>query len=99
MLDNPTIFLGGAGEEAWDIDKGEQGDIKGITEADEARRLDGRVDIERAGQVTRLIGDDPHGAAVEAPKADDDVLGKERLDLQEVLLIEDICDDLLDIVR
>ena len=51
----------------------EQRQVEGVAEGDEARRLVGRVDLDRAGADRGLVGDDADRAAVEAGEADDDL--------------------------
>ena len=74
------------------------GILKAVAEAHEARRLAAGVGIEHAGQHHRLVGDEADGAALDAAEAGDDVLGKVRLDLEEIAFVGDLQDQLLDVV-
>ena len=49
--------------------------------------------------MRRLVGHDPDRPAVDATEPDDDVLGVTRLDLQELVLVEDAGDHLVHVIR
>ena len=98
MLDDPVMLLPDAGEEAGDVDEGQDRNVEGVAEAHEARRLLGRIDVEHAGQHHRLVGDDSDRAALDPAEADDDVGGVRRLDLEEVALVGDLPDQLVHVV-
>jgi hypothetical protein len=53
-----AVFLLNTGQEAGHILESNERNIETITEPDEARGFDRRVDIENAGQKRRLIRDD-----------------------------------------
>ena len=99
MLDNTTELLVGSWEEAWHIGEGDEGDLEGITEADEASSLDRGVDIEATSQDLRLVGHDADGATLDLSEASDHVLGVCGHDLVEVVAIADTLDDVEHIVR
>jgi hypothetical protein len=46
-----------------------------------------------------LIGDDPHRAPLDATETDHYILGKPRLDFEEVLMIEQTREQGTDVVR
>lgn len=50
------FYLHGARKEARHVDKGHNGDVKGIQEAHESGSLDGRINVQAAGKVTRVVG-------------------------------------------
>ena len=52
------------------------------------------VAVEHAGEIFGLVGHDADGLAVEAGKADDDVLGIVALYLEELTVVDDGTDDL-----
>ena len=62
VLDDAAALLGGAGQEAGHVDEGHERDVEAVAEADEARRLHRRVDVQAAGQVRGLVGDDARPA-------------------------------------
>jgi hypothetical protein len=72
-----------AGHKAGDVDEGEQRYVEAVAEADKARGLHGRGDVEHSGQHGRLIGDDPDAATVHAREADDDVHRHLGLDFEK----------------
>ena len=49
VLDDSVVFLICPRQKTWNILESNQWDIEAITEADKARALDGRVDVECAG--------------------------------------------------
>ncbi len=61
MADDPAVLLLRARKEAGHVLEDEQRDVERVAEADEARALDRRVDVEDAGQVHRLVRDDADG--------------------------------------
>ena len=87
------------GQEARDVDEGDERDVERVARADEARRLDGRVDVEHAGERGRLVADDPDGVAAEPREAADDVRRPVRLHLEELAVVDDLRDHLLHVVR
>ena len=98
MADDPAILLRGAGEEAWHIHEGDQRYVEGIAGADEACGFGRGGDVERPGQVFRLVRDDPHRATVEAREADDDVRGEAGLHLHEFAIVDHPLDHIEDVV-
>ncbi len=87
--DDAVVLLLGAGQEARDVDEGDDRDVEGVAGAHEAGGLLGGVDVEAAGELGRLVGDDADAAAVDATEADDDVLGALGLDLEELVVVEE----------
>jgi hypothetical protein len=75
VLDDAAVFLRGARHEARDIDEGDDRNVEGVAEADEAGGLDRGLDVQAAGQHQRLVGDDADRMTIHAAEADDDVLG------------------------
>ena len=73
VADDAAALLLDAGQEARHVDQGHQRDVEDVAEADEARALVGRVDVERAGLLHRLVGDDADHDALDAREADDEV--------------------------
>ena len=57
------------------------------------------VDVEAAGELGRLVGDDADGKAVDAAEADDDVHRALGLDFEELVVVEDAADDLVHVIR
>ena len=57
-----------------------------------------RVDVERAGEHCRLVGDDADGASVEAREADDDVFRVVLVHFEEVSVVDDWMDYVFDVV-
>jgi hypothetical protein len=84
VADDAAVFLLDARQEARHIDEGDDRDVEGVAEADEARGLVGGVDVEHAGLHRGLVGDDADAVAADAPEADHDVRGVAGLDFEEV---------------
>jgi hypothetical protein len=99
VLDDPAPLLRGPGEEAGDVLEGEQRDIEGVTEADEAGALEAGVHVEAAGQDLGLVGHDPHGLPVVAGEPHHDVLGVALLDLEEDPVVGGAANHLAHVVR
>ena len=98
MLDDAVMLLRHAGEEARHVDEGDDRDAEGVAEAHEAPGLFRRGDVEAAGQHHRLVGDDADGMPFDARKADDDVAGVARLQLEELALVGDLPDQLVHVI-
>ncbi len=73
--------------------------LNAVAGADESRGLLRGVDVEAAGELGRLVGDDADAATVDATEADDDVRRAPGLDLEELVVVEDAADDLVHVVR
>ncbi len=69
------------------------GNVEGVAEADEARALVGRVDVERPGLDRRLVGDNSDHHALDPSEADDEVLGEPSVRLEEFAGVDDVLDD------
>ena len=61
MSDNAAVFLRGSRQKARHINKGYDRNAEGITESDETRRLDRRLNVETPGEHHGLIGHDANG--------------------------------------
>jgi len=96
--DDAVVFLVGAGQEAGDVDERDDRNIEGVAGADEARSLLRRVDIQTAGELGRLVGDDADADPVDTAEADDHVHRAPGLHLEELVVIEDAADDLVHVV-
>ena len=99
VLDDAAVFLRRARHEARHVNEGDNRNIEGITEAHEARSFDRGLDIQTACQNEWLVGDDTNRAAFHTTKADDDVLGVIRLDLEEVTVIYSLDDQFFHVIR
>mmetsp|Transcript_18806 Transcript_18806/g.38204 ORF Transcript_18806/g.38204 Transcript_18806/m.38204 type:complete len:332 (+) Transcript_18806:167-1162(+) len=98
VLDDAAVLLCKPRQEPRDIHHGKEGNVESIAEADETRRFASRVNVEATCQVLRLVPDHADGATLEASETGDNVLGKIRLDLKEVVVIHDLVDDLMHVV-
>src|ERR1700733_13864439 len=98
MLDNATVLLRRTREKSRDIFEGDQRNVEAIAESHEAGTFDRSIDIERAGQHARLIGDDAHGAAVEARESYDHIFGVVLLHFEKVSVVHDGMDHVLHVV-
>jgi hypothetical protein len=68
--DDAVPLLVGAGQEAGHVDERQHRDVERVAGAHEARRLLGRVDVEAAGELHRLVGDDADRAALDPAEAE-----------------------------
>ena len=96
--DDPAELLLRAGEEAGDVLEGDERDVEGVAEADEARPLRRGVDVEDAGEEVGLVRDDADRAPAEPREADDEVLREVGVDLEELAVVDDAPDQLLHVV-
>ena len=87
------------GQEPGHVDERDQRDVERVAGPHEPRCLLGRGDVEHAGERLRLVADDADAVAAEPREAADDVLREERLDLEELPVVDDRLDHLLDVVR
>ena len=94
----PAVLLPHPGQEARHIHEGQERDVEGVAGPDEPGGLDRSVDVERAGQHRRLLGDDPDAPPAQAREPDQDVRRPIRLDLEEVAVVDDAPDDLVHVV-
>ena len=99
MPDDPAVLLHRPRQEPGHVLEGDQRDVERVAEAHEPRRLHRRVDVERAGEHRRLVGDDPDRPAVEPREADQDVLRVVVVHLEEVALVDDQVDHVEHVVR
>src|SRR5206468_3585231 len=89
VADDAAVLLLDAGHEAGDVLEGDEGDVEGVAEADEARALDAGVDVEDSGEEGGLVPYDADGPACHAGEAYDDVAGVVLVDLEEVAVVDD----------
>ena len=68
--DDALPLLRRAGQEAGHVDEGQHRDVEGVAGAHEPRRLLGGVDVEAAGELRRLVGDDADRVALDPAEAD-----------------------------
>ena len=79
MLDDAAVFLCAAGHKTGHIDQCDNRDIERITKTHEAGAFDRRPNIQTAGQHQRLVGNNPHRAALHTPKPDHQIASVVRL--------------------
>ena len=92
MPDDAASLLFDAGQEARHIDQGHQGNVEGITEADEAGTFIGRIDVERAGTHRRLIGKQANHHALDARETNDEIFRETCVHFEKVAVIHQACD-------
>ena len=73
MLDDAIVFLRSTRKESGNIDEGNDRNIEAIAEAYKAGALAAGVAVQNTRQNHGLIGDDPHGVALDVPEADEHV--------------------------
>src|SRR2546425_7564691 len=99
MPNYPIVLLIYPRQEPRHIHQSQDRDVESITEPDEACSLDGGINVKGPGVNFRLVRNDPNRVSVESGKSDDDVLGPERLYLEQFACINDPGYDIPDIVR
>src|SRR5918994_1889022 len=99
VTDDPAPLLLGPRKEARHVDEGDERDVERVAGADEACRLDRRVDVEHARERGGLVADDSDGVAAQPREAADDVGREPRLHLHELAVVDDLPDHLLHVVR
>src|SRR5260370_24941724 len=87
MFDDAAEFLLGAGEEAGNILKSNQGNIEGVAEADKARAFHGSVNIKDSREKGRLIADNPNRPAVETRKTHNNIVRVMFVDFEEISIV------------
>ncbi len=97
--DDPVPLLRGTGQEAGNIDQGDYRNVERVARPDEACRLLTGIDVEGAGEMHRLVGDDAHRTPVDPSEAADHVLRELGVDLEEVALVEHVFDHRVHVVR
>ena len=98
MLDDASVLLCDAGEKAGHVDEGDDGNVEGVAEADEPRRLDRGTDIEHAGQHRRLVRDHPNAERAQVRKPANNILGVVALHFVKHAIIDHARDDVVHIV-
>ncbi len=98
MADDAAELLCGARKEAGNILEGQNRNVERVAEAHETRALHRRVDIQAAGQIGGLIGDDAHGTPVQPREAHHDVAGEVLMDFEEFAVIDHAMNDIGDVV-
>ena len=89
MLDDAVVLLVRARQEAWNVDEGDEGDVEGIAEADEAGGFGGGIDVEAACEDLGLICHDSDALAADLAETHDDVLCVVRHYFEELISVED----------
>ena len=85
-----ALTLIGTRQKSWNVYKSDERNVEGVAEANETRALDGRIDVETAGQGIRLVSHNSDSFPVQAAKADDDVPGIVRHNLKELVVIHNL---------
>ena len=99
MADHPPPLLLDAGQEAGRVDEGDERHAEARrTTARTARALLAGLDVERAGEVQRLVGDDADRPAVDAGERGDDRRGVAGPQLEQVAVVDDVGDELAHVV-
>src|SRR5689334_2582071 len=99
MPNYPVVLLIDPRQEPGNIHESQDRDVESVTEPDKACGLDGGINVESSGVNLRLIRNDPNRVSVESGEANDDVLGPERLYLEQFASINDPGYDISDVVR
>ena len=98
MLDDTTVFLRRARQEAGNIDEGQDRDLEGIAEAHETRGLARAIDVEATRQHHRLVGDHADRLTLEPDETGDDVLREVFLNFVKIALVRGLQDQFLHVI-
>ncbi len=96
--DDPLLLDRGADDEAGHVVQEDEGDPERVAEPDEARRLVGRVHVERAAEHHRLVGDDADRLPTDPGQPGDEVLRPLGLHPEDVAVVDHRGDHLADVV-
>ena len=99
VQDDAAVLLSCAGQEAGNVNEGDNRNVEGVAEADETGAFSGSVDVQHTGQIFGLVGHNTHGDTVETGETDDDIGGIVGLYFEEFAIIDNAVDDFLYIVR
>ena len=99
MLDDPSVLLRNAREESGHVFEGHDGNIEAVAEAHKARAFQGAVDVQNAGEIRRLVGDDANRTPIQTRKAHDDVQRIVAMDFKEVTIVNYQIDHFANVVR
>ena len=98
MLDNGVVFLTCSGKESGNVHQRNDRNVECVAETNEACCLAAGIYVQYTCVSCGLVGNDTYAATVEACETDDDVLGKLRLNLEELAVVRDGSDNLIHIV-
>src|SRR5207245_2162506 len=99
MPNYPVVLLIYPRQEPRHIHQSEDWDVESITEPDETCSLDGGINVKGPSVNLGLVRNDPNRITVESSESDDDILGPERLYLEQFASINDPGYDIPDVVR
>src|SRR5437764_4869348 len=98
MTNDSAVFLASTGQKTGDILECNQRDVEAIAEADEARALHRRVDVEGPRQHRGLIGNNADRAAIHSRKSYDNVLRVMLVHFEEIAVVDHGMDHVLDVI-
>ena len=88
-----------ADHDARTVDQAQHRNVERVAQMQEPRALVGAVGIDRARQMMRIVGDQPHRPALDADERGDDPDAEFFPDLQHRTLVGDRLDDLAHVVQ
>src|SRR5262249_53916178 len=88
LADDPAVLLSNTGQKSRHVNKGHQWDVEGIAKAHKAGGFHRRIDVQNARQNCRLLGDNADTSTAKVRETDDDVLGKLRVYLEKIAIID-----------
>src|SRR5437870_7634618 len=99
MLDNSVMLLRDAGKETGHIFESHDGNIEAIAEAHKSCALDRTVDVQHAGEISRLVGDDTNRTPIKPSEAYDNVRRVITMSLKEIPIVDYQIDYFVNVVR
>ena len=96
--DDGVVFLSRTGQEAGNVDQGDDGNVEGVAEAHKTGAFARSVTVEHPGHLARLVGHDTYRLTVEAGKADNQVAGEIAVHFEELALVDDGTDDFIHVI-
>src|SRR5690348_4778976 len=98
VFDDAAELLLRSWQKSWNIFKSYERDIEGVAETHEARAFERGIDIEYAGEKSRLIGDNANRAAVESRESHDDIFREVLVHFEKVSFIDDGVNSVFDVI-
>ena len=98
MKNDTIILLSCTWKESWNIYQRNNRNVKCIQETNETSTLTRRVAIQTASQLLRLICNNTYRLSIHAGKTYNKILGKVRLNFQELSIIYNTSNNLIHVV-
>ena len=98
MADDAAELLLGPRQKTRHILQGHEREVERVTETDEVGAFHGGIDVERAGEMGRLIRHDADRLPTEAGEPDDKIARKVLVNLEERAVVRDCVNEIENVV-